>query len=70
MGHFPMCTSSVLGAFNSPVLGFALQYSQGESSHEIIKALNTNSLSYIPLVTPATKSDRIAKLAALATGFV
>lgn len=43
---------------------------QGEESHSIISALNTNGLSYIPLVTPATKSERIAKLAALATGFV
>eukprot|EP00037_Helgoeca_nana_P017453 m.165486 g.165486 ORF g.165486 m.165486 type:complete len:688 (+) comp23999_c0_seq4:100-2163(+) len=50
--------------------GFIIVDLPGESSHEIIKALNTNSLSYIPLVTPATKSDRIAKLAALATGFV
>eukprot|EP00036_Acanthoecidae_sp_10tr_P010006 CAMPEP_0182916712 /NCGR_PEP_ID=MMETSP0105_2-20130417/1108_1 /TAXON_ID=81532 ORGANISM="Acanthoeca-like sp., Strain 10tr" /NCGR_SAMPLE_ID=MMETSP0105_2 /ASSEMBLY_ACC=CAM_ASM_000205 /LENGTH=686 /DNA_ID=CAMNT_0025053677 /DNA_START=36 /DNA_END=2096 /DNA_ORIENTATION=- len=50
--------------------GFIMVDLPGEASHEIVESLNKHRLSYIPLVTPATKSDRIARLAALATGFV
>ena len=47
-----------------------LYFSEQEECHAIIDALNKNNLSYVPLVTPATKSERIARLAKLATGFV
>ena len=38
--------------------GFIIVDLPGEASHDIIASLNNNHLSYIPLVTPATKSDR------------
>eukprot|EP00041_Stephanoeca_diplocostata_P018209 m.379570 g.379570 ORF g.379570 m.379570 type:complete len:692 (+) comp20956_c1_seq1:169-2244(+) len=50
--------------------GFIIVDLPGEECHDIIQHLNDHKLSYIPLVTPETKSDRIARLAKLATGFV
>ena len=50
--------------------GFIIVDLPGEAASTYIDTFNKNNLSFVPLITPATTDERMARLAKLATGFV
>jgi len=50
--------------------GFIIVDLPGEQASDFITAFNANNLSFVPLVTPATTEERMAKLGELGSGFV
>eukprot|EP00729_Bicosta_minor_P009433 gene9433-683_t len=50
--------------------GFIIVDLPGEQASGFITAFNANNLSFVPLVTPATTEERMAKLGELGSGFV
>lgn len=57
-------------ASKAGVDGFIIVDLPGEQASHFIAAFNANNLSFVPLVTPATTEDRMAKLGELGSGFV
>jgi tryptophan synthase alpha subunit len=50
--------------------GFIVVDMPGEQAKSMIAAFTANGLSFIPLITPTTTDDRIAKVVKLGSGFV